>query len=131
MTLPSAPEAVRRFLEAKHLELAAEFPSYDGIQVIRTADEIDSIRLAVEREMATADLERRSILMRQIADALVRLGNGEYGLCVRCGVEIPAERLRWVPWTPYCLRCQETTEREHPRRIGQQTATLRYGDDPL
>jgi RNA polymerase-binding transcription factor DksA len=112
MAVSFAPESVRGGLEAKRREVAAALAGRDGIRVIRTPDEIDNIALAIEREIATADLERRSILLRQITDALARLGAGEYGLCVRCGVEISAARLHSLPWTPHCLRCQEANEHE-------------------
>jgi RNA polymerase-binding transcription factor DksA len=124
-----AREAVRRTLEAKRLELALELASYDGIRVTRAADAIDDIGLAADREMAT-DLERRSFLMREIADALVRLGNGEYGLCVGCGLEIAAARLASVPWTPHCLRCQEVAERRLPGRLDSRMQPYVAGGDP-
>ncbi|HTS30458.1 MAG TPA: TraR/DksA family transcriptional regulator [Bryobacteraceae bacterium] len=103
----------RRILERKRRELYAEAFSYDYIHAIRTADEIDDCRLALDREMATADLERRSTLIRQIADALTRIDHDEYGVCVRCGAEIAVVRLDSVPWTPHCIRCQEIAEIEH------------------
>jgi RNA polymerase-binding transcription factor DksA len=112
MAVLFVPEAVRRSLEAKRREVAAALASHDGIKVIRAPDDIDDITLAVDREIATADLERRSILFRQITNALGRLSAGEYGLCVRCGAKISAARLRSVPWTPNCLGCQEADERE-------------------
>ena len=118
-----AYKRTRRILEAKHRELEAELASYDCIQAIRVADEIDDISLAVDREMATMNLERRSILIRQIAGSLARLEDGTYGLCVSCGLPIAAVRLDSVPWTPHCIRCQEIAEREH-----QQNATAVLGE---
>jgi DnaK suppressor protein len=40
------------------------------------------------------------------------LNAGEYGWCLGCGVGIAPARLHSVPWTPYCLRCQEAHEHE-------------------
>ncbi|MEL6584258.1 MAG: TraR/DksA family transcriptional regulator [Pseudomonadota bacterium] len=37
--------------------------------------------------------------------ALARVNEGSFGYCVRCGAEIPAERLETLPATPYCVKC--------------------------
>ena len=116
MIVTFAPEAVRSSLEAERRELAAALAAHDGIAAVRTPDQIDDITLAADRELATVDLERKSKLVRQITEALIRLSAGEYGWCLGCGVEISPARLQSVPWTPYCLRCQEA--REHEERLG-------------
>ncbi len=41
----------------------------------------------------------------QIRAALKRIDAGEYGYCVKCGDEIPPERLELVPATPFCAKC--------------------------
>lgn len=43
--------------------------------------------------------------------ALIRLKEGGFGECVRCGAQIGAKRLEALPWTPYCIDCQEKIER--------------------
>ena len=45
--------------------------------------------------------------LRQVEEALDRLDLGEYGYCRACQDPIAANRLRSVPWTEYCLECQE------------------------
>ena len=35
-------------------------------------------------------------------------------LCVQCGEAIPVKRLRAVPGTPFCVRCQEEFEQGQP-----------------
>jgi RNA polymerase-binding transcription factor DksA len=42
-----------------------------------------------------------------IAAALARMEQGEYGVCMRCGTDIPLERLRAVPFTDRCIACAE------------------------
>ena len=105
----------RRILERKRRELDAEPVSYGCIPAIRAAGEIDGS-------------QQRSILMRQIADALTRIDHDEYGLCVRCSGEIAVERLHSIAWAPYCVRCQEIAEREHQvptsRRSGQRSVKI-------
>jgi RNA polymerase-binding transcription factor DksA len=105
-------EVVRVNLGARRRELAAELRSHDAIRVVRASDHVDETNLAVDRELATTELERRFLLWRQVGEALARLDAGEYGWCLRCGAAIAAERLSAVPWTPHCRRCQETAEKE-------------------
>ncbi len=43
--------------------------------------------------------------IRRIQAALVRMREGEYGFCVKCGEEIAAARLDVVPDAPLCSTC--------------------------
>lgn len=43
--------------------------------------------------------------IRAIKAALVRLDEGTYGECVKCGETISEERLATVPHTPFCRDC--------------------------
>ena len=42
--------------------------------------------------------------------ALQRLHEGSFGECVHCGTAIGQKRLEALPWTPYCIDCQEKIE---------------------
>ena len=44
--------------------------------------------------------------------ALARLDDGTFGICVRCGRPIAAERLDALPWAPRCIDCQRLADRE-------------------
>ncbi len=48
--------------------------------------------------------------MRLIEEALVRIDNGEYGICVNCGEPIVAKRLEYYPYAARCISCQELFE---------------------
>lgn len=50
---------------------------------------------------------------QQVNDALRRMAEGTYGICKRCGKEIPAERLEALPFVEYDVKCQAEIEREH------------------
>jgi DnaK suppressor protein len=58
-----------------------------------------------EQEMSAGLLENDVQIMEQIHAALERLNQGTYGLCQECRREIPADRLRVLPYTPYCVEC--------------------------
>ena len=42
--------------------------------------------------------------------SLQRIKTGAFGVCVGCGDDIEIRRMEAVPWTEYCLRCQEAFE---------------------
>lgn len=50
-------------------------------------------------------------LLNMVEQALHRLDAGNFGECVSCGREINSKRLEAVPWTRYCIECQEKMEK--------------------
>jgi RNA polymerase-binding transcription factor len=50
-------------------------------------------------------------LLQMVETALQRIREGTFGECVGCGNEINAKRLEAVPWTRYCIECQEKLEK--------------------
>jgi RNA polymerase-binding transcription factor DksA len=48
--------------------------------------------------------------MRQVGLAKLRLAEGCYGLCLRCGEAINPARLAAMPATEYCLTCADQAE---------------------
>ena len=43
----------------------------------------------------------------ELDGALVRIGNGSYGVCTQCGSDIEQERLRILPTAVLCLSCEK------------------------
>lgn len=41
--------------------------------------------------------------------ALARVEDGTYGKCARCGVDIPPERLEFMPEAAHCVECHGRT----------------------
>ena len=64
-----------------------------------------------ERDLAFALEERESAELVAIDEALKRIVDGSYGLCVECGVGIAAPRLHANPTALRCIDCQ--TQAEH------------------
>ncbi|MCK4363634.1 MAG: TraR/DksA family transcriptional regulator [Candidatus Aminicenantes bacterium] len=60
--------------------------------------------------LSLSDAEREQLLL--IDDALKRIDKKELGICQRCGKDINKKRLDVVPWTSYCIDCQEIEEEE-------------------
>lgn len=49
-------------------------------------------------------------ILHLIDEALQRMQDGEYGICVACGGEMQQKRLDAVPWARHCIGCQEKQE---------------------
>jgi DnaK suppressor protein len=54
--------------------------------------------------------ENESHLRAEIDDALERIARGTFGICAECGAVISANRLRAVPYTRFCIRCERRIE---------------------
>jgi len=117
-------EKYKRALEAKQAELLRGLRKRDDIAIEKTPDALDEVQLAGERELAIRTLDRESSLLRQVKSALVRVAEGSYGVCLHCEEEIKPKRLDAVPWTRYCISCQEAADRHEfesePGEISQE-----------
>ena len=101
----------KAMLESKQAELSAGLRNREDIAIEKTPDAIDEVQLAGERELAIRNLDRESNLLRNVKGALVRIADGSYGVCMHCEEDIKIKRLDAVPWTKYCIRCQEAADR--------------------
>ena len=101
----------KAMLEAKQAELSAGLRNRDDIAIEKTPDAIDEVQLAGERELAIRNLDRESNLLRNVKGALARIADGSYGVCMHCEEDIKIKRLDAVPWTKYCIKCQEAADR--------------------
>ncbi len=100
----------KKTLEAKQAELANVLRNRDAIAIEKSADALDEVQHAAERELAIRNLDRESNLLRLVKLALRRIDEGAYGTCLHCEEEINPKRLNAVPWTPYCIKCQEMAD---------------------
>jgi DnaK suppressor protein len=78
----------------------------DGIQ-----DLADKAASAYSKELnfSLSDGERNLLML--IDEAFNRMRDGAYGVCTNCGNAIGEKRLQAVPWTPFCIDCQELQEK--------------------
>jgi len=82
------------------------FPSFDGSEtgsaaLEKAADEVEeySTLLPIEYNL--------EIKLKNINSALEKIKNKKYGICEKCGKEIPVERLKISPEARFCLKCQQ------------------------
>ncbi|MDT5294552.1 MAG: DnaK suppressor protein [Acidobacteriota bacterium] len=76
-----------------------------------TQDPADMAANAYTKELLISMSANDRKLLQLIDEALVRVEGGEYGECVNCGEPVSEKRLDAVPWTRYCLKCQDLQER--------------------
>jgi len=72
-------------------------------------------RLPADSEDRATDLENQDALegienseldeIRQILEALKRISEGTYGICVHCGAPIDPKRLNALPTATRCISC--------------------------
>jgi len=75
-------------------------------------DLVDKAETSYTKEflLSLSDAEREQLLL--IDEALKRLQHSEFGVCQLCQKDIGGKRLEAIPWTPYCIDCQEKAEEE-------------------
>jgi DnaK suppressor protein len=62
------------------------------------------------KEFLFSQSNNERVLLNMVESALQRIREGTFGECVSCGNEINPKRLEAVPWTRYCIACQEKKE---------------------
>ena len=101
----------KKILENKQDELENIVRNRDAITIEKSADALDEVQHASERELAIRNLDRESNLLRIVRAALRRIDEGTFGVCMHCEEDISPKRIAAVPWAPYCIQCQEQADR--------------------
>ncbi len=70
-------------------------------------DEGDRATASMSREMTFQQKAQYRGLLMLVEAAMGRINQGTFGDCLNCGKEISAKRLSAVPWSRYCITCQE------------------------
>ena len=113
---------VQESLERKEAELVRVLRMRDGIAIEKSADQMDEIQNASERDLAIRNVDRESTLLRQVKAALRRIHEGSFGSCIECEAAISPKRLRALPWASRCIQCQDAADwegREKPDLVNE------------
>jgi DnaK suppressor protein len=98
-----------------------------------TGDIYDQASSERDRELGLLLNDREREKLHNIDEALLRITDGEYGLCEECDEEIPMGRLKVLPFTRHCVRCKSDLEKfqAQTRRIEEDRAyrEIPGGDD--
>ena len=114
----------KTILEQRQAELAGILRNRDAITIEKSPDALDEVQNAAERELAIRNLDRESNLLRNVRAALRRIDEGTFGVCVHCEEDISPKRINAVPWTPFCIACQEQADRAQQEGNGDSMEEL-------
>lgn len=76
------------------------------------ADEADLANNSINQQVSFSIREKEMNKLRRIDNALARIEEGNYGLCLESGEEIEPRRLETQPWAEFCIEVAEEKERE-------------------
>jgi DnaK suppressor protein len=103
-------EAYRKRLLAKQVELLrlVTKSEQDGREADEeaTQDIADKAANSYTKEFLFHQSDENRRILQLVNEALDRLKNGGYGLCVACHEEVEQKRLEAVPWARHCIECQ-------------------------
>lgn len=107
----SHEERFRKMLQQNRAELRAGIAArQDRLQVDATGDAMDQAQRLLEQQVEVQSVQRMSATLHAVEEALREIEQGTFGRCAACDQPIPAKRLEVVPWSPYCVSCQEYAE---------------------
>jgi len=84
----------------------------DLIKPVESGDEADVASDVVDRNLLDSlgaqDMQR----LKSIDNALKRIKENKYGICISCGKDIPEARIEALPYTLMCVNCASAAERK-------------------
>jgi len=101
--LLSRQAALRAELQASAQEALAE--QDEGV-----SDTKDRAEERMEHTLQDQASTRAARELAEVNAALDRLAQGRYGICLRCGLPIPEQRLLAMPSAAFCAGCQSLHE---------------------
>jgi DnaK suppressor protein len=109
--------------QKKYLPVLADILQQLGVKLERMGDavllgEVDSTGSDGDdiggqnysRDMQLSLLENEDEILKAVQAALKRIEAGTFGTCLGCQELIPPRRLEVLPYTSFCVGCQEKSE---------------------
>jgi DnaK suppressor protein len=116
--LTHSPESLRSFEEKLiHQQAELQRAMISAVEQGRetntddTQDVADQAVASYQKELLFTQGTTGHVQLTRIRAALDRLAEGTFGECLHCGKTIGLKRLEALPWTPYCIDCQEKIEK--------------------
>ena len=103
--LVAQKEKITNSLEAQNTDMK------NLVKIVDSGDEADVASDAVDRTLLDSLSAQDAQRLRLIDNALDRIRQGKYGLCAKCGKEIPQARLEALPYALMCVGCASAEER--------------------
>lgn len=76
-----------------------------------TVDLADKAANSYTKEFLFTQTNNDRFILQLVEEALKRVRENTFGLCVSCQEEVQQKRLEAVPWARHCITCQEKQER--------------------
>jgi len=119
-------DSLRTAMEARSRQLREEIRQTllksDSEQYLQIADAVrdleDDSFADLMVDVSLAEIDRDLEELRAIDAALLRLGEGSYGMCEVCDKPIDPKRLEITPHALRCIDCQTVFERTHFQKTG-------------
>lgn len=92
-------DTIRQSLDAGATDIKSLIKGTDS------GDEVDVASDAVDRMLLDSLSAQDAQHLSQIDGAITRIHQGSYGICMRCGKEIPQARLKALPYALLCISC--------------------------
>ena len=112
-------EKFRELLLAKRRELLGNVSTMEDETFKKERSELSSMPFHMadagsdnfEQEFSLDLMDSEKKMLKEITDALGRIGEGTFGVCEGKGESISKARLNAIPWARYCVACAELKER--------------------
>ena len=98
--------SIRGILHELHLTLQDQFERQTDEFVKLTGYRTDPDINSLDPQTVDALTASTRQALADTTEALQRMNDGSYGVCLNCGNEIPIERLEVLPSARYCMDCQ-------------------------
>lgn len=115
-------------LARKEAELVQGVQRREGITIEKSADQMDEIQYALERDLAIHNVDHNFALLRDIRAAQARIRDGSYGICIQCDEPISPRRLEALPWAARCIACQQAADQNGGEDSSVEERVLVLGD---
>ncbi len=86
------------------------------VETMETKDVVDIASDDIDRKMIETIGTQQMNRLTLIENALARIEQGRYGLCMRCNKPIPEARLEAIPSAVLCIDCKSKDEKQ--KRLG-------------
>ena len=100
---------MKRELLEQLMENNADFKQI--VEGMESKDVIDIAADDIDRKQIVALGSKTVNKLKLIDNALIRIEQGKYGICMKCGKHIPPARLEAIPYAVLCIECKSSDER--------------------
>ena len=113
-------EGYRKALEKEHARVAKNLSDLENNGLLNTERNSDLAGITThpadlgtdnfERDLNLGLVTEENTSLKEVEEAITRISKGDYGKCGKCGKKIDTKRLKALPQTRHCFRCQAKME---------------------